>query len=74
MDRLRTNHNGVFELQDHRFRPTLRLSTAPDHNAGEAAKRFLVLPSGMVRGALAILGIIATGPCLPRPRSAPRCA
>jgi len=27
MDKLRTNHKGVFELQDHRFRSVLRIST-----------------------------------------------
>ncbi|KAJ1493247.1 NO signaling/Golgi transport ligand-binding domain-containing protein [Baffinella frigidus] len=51
MDKLRTNHKGVFELQDH---------LAPEANAGEAAKRYLLLPCGMIRGALAALGILAT--------------
>lgn len=60
MDKLRTNHKGVFELQDHRFRAVLRVSAAPEANAGEAARRFLVLPCGMIRGALHALGIHAT--------------
>ena len=46
MDKLRTNHKGVFELQDHRFRSVLRISTVhntrartlvpPDRYAGHA--------------------------------------
>ncbi|EKX42759.1 trafficking protein particle complex subunit 6 [Guillardia theta CCMP2712] len=41
MDKLRTNHKGVFELQDHRFRALLRVSAVP-HSALWNDSRFSV--------------------------------
>mmetsp|Transcript_47479 Transcript_47479/g.148510 ORF Transcript_47479/g.148510 Transcript_47479/m.148510 type:complete len:86 (-) Transcript_47479:682-939(-) len=60
MDKLRTNHKGVFELQDHRFRALLRVSAGSQVNLSEAAKKYLILPCGMIRGSLSALGLEAT--------------
>mmetsp|Transcript_12857 Transcript_12857/g.30512 ORF Transcript_12857/g.30512 Transcript_12857/m.30512 type:complete len:164 (+) Transcript_12857:86-577(+) len=61
IDNLKTNHRGVFVLQDNRFRWLMRL--APDA-AGEAkqdvhklAQEYLAFPCGLVQGALCTLGV-----------------
>ncbi|GAA5961806.1 hypothetical protein JCM21900_003316 [Sporobolomyces salmonicolor] len=59
VDNLRTNHRGVYVLLDGRFAPLARVSGAE----GEVARwmRFaLAFPAGIIRGALANLGVTAT--------------
>ncbi|KAN0061481.1 hypothetical protein ACQY0O_006328 [Thecaphora frezii] len=58
VDNLRTNHRGVYVLQDNAFRPLSAMSTArgPQETAREM-KLFLSYPIGIVRGALAQLDV-----------------
>lgn len=60
VDNLKTNHRGVYVLTDNLFKPFSRMSTAPGVNAIPRAEPFLWFPCGVVRGALAALGINAT--------------
>ncbi|PWN93008.1 hypothetical protein FA10DRAFT_298450 [Acaromyces ingoldii] len=63
VDNLRTNHRGVYVLQDNHFRPLLRLSTTMAAGPGAlapATRLHLAYPSGVIRGALARLGVPAT--------------
>ncbi|GBF87775.1 trafficking particle complex subunit 6B [Raphidocelis subcapitata] len=67
VDNLKTNHRGIFVLQDHSFRWLLRLApTAPlaDGARAEAQARaaqpYLHLPCGIIRGALTHLGVNCT--------------
>ncbi|RKP12345.1 transport protein particle component, partial [Piptocephalis cylindrospora] len=61
VDNLRTNHRGVYVLQDNTFRWLSRASTGL--GGADAARRsqpFLWFPCGIIRGALANLGVAAT--------------
>ncbi|TKA79993.1 hypothetical protein B0A55_02103 [Friedmanniomyces simplex] len=66
IDNLKTNHRGVFVLTDNRFQPLSRMSV--DRRTGikgaeEAlarAQTFLYFPGGVIRGALAGLGVEVT--------------
>lgn len=63
IDNLKTNHRGVFVLTDARFEP-LRRASIPKSGGGDEEARaraapFLFFPAGVVRGALAGLGIDA---------------
>ncbi|OAA57892.1 bet3 family protein [Niveomyces insectorum RCEF 264] len=60
VDNLKTNHRGVYVLTDHSFRPFQRMSTEAGGQAVVRAQPFLWFPCGIVRGALAALGITAT--------------
>lgn len=60
IDNLKTNHRGVYVLTDHSFRPFARMSTEPGGNALLRAQPFLYFPCGIIRGALASMGINAT--------------
>ncbi|KAK4457439.1 trafficking protein particle complex subunit 6B [Cladorrhinum samala] len=60
VDNLKTNHRGVYVLTDNQFRPFSRMSTEPGGQAVLRAQPFLWLPCGIVRGALAAMGIQAT--------------
>ncbi|TAQ89817.1 hypothetical protein B7494_g1854 [Chlorociboria aeruginascens] len=64
IDNLKTNHRGVYVLTDNSFRPFARMSTeAGGHYPSEsnkANKQFLWFPCGVIRGALASMGINAT--------------
>lgn len=60
VDNLKTNHRGVYVLTDNLFRPFSRMSTAMGENAVPRAEPFLWFPCGIVRGALAAMGINAT--------------
>ncbi|ESZ94546.1 trafficking protein particle complex subunit 6B [Sclerotinia borealis F-4128] len=51
---------GVYVLTDHSFRPFARMSTEPGGNAVTRAQPFLYFPCGIIRGALASMGINAT--------------
>ncbi|KAH7308209.1 transport protein particle component-domain-containing protein [Stachybotrys elegans] len=60
IDNLKTNHRGVYVLTDNVFRPFSRMSTEAGGQAVVRAQPFLWFPCGIVRGALAALGIVAT--------------
>ncbi|KAK6621431.1 hypothetical protein RUM44_001238 [Polyplax serrata] len=55
IDNLRTNHQGVYVLQDNAFRYLVRLSSQKQYL--EVAPRFVAFTCGLVRGALSNLGI-----------------
>ncbi|CAB4036854.1 Hypothetical predicted protein [Paramuricea clavata] len=55
IDNLRTNHQGVFVLQDNRFRLLTQISDTEEFIV--PAAKYLSLPCGLIRGALANLGI-----------------
>ncbi|KAK7403193.1 hypothetical protein QQX98_011057 [Neonectria punicea] len=57
IDNLKTNHRGVYVLTDNAFRPFSRMSTEAGGQAIVRAQPFLWFPCGVVRGALAALGI-----------------
>ncbi|CZT21329.1 related to TRS33-TRAPP subunit of 33 kDa involved in targeting and fusion of ER to golgi transp [Ramularia collo-cygni] len=66
IDNLKTNHRGVFVLTDSRFQPLSRMSVdrRAGSKAGEEALRkaqtYLYFPCGVIRGALAGLGMEVT--------------
>ncbi|EFQ28642.1 transporter particle component [Colletotrichum graminicola] len=60
VDNLKTNHRGVYVLTDNSFKPFSRMSTEAGGQAVVRAQPFLWFPCGIVRGALAALGINAT--------------
>ncbi|XRB22647.1 trafficking protein particle complex subunit 6 [Pseudoscourfieldia marina] len=57
VDHLRTNHRGVFVLQDTSFR---NLRHVPQHANNDVANERLQIPTGMLQGALAALGVPPT--------------
>ncbi|KAG0054483.1 Trafficking protein particle complex subunit 33 [Gryganskiella cystojenkinii] len=70
IDNLKTNHRGVYVLQDNNFRWFTKM--AQDQNSAEAVKRvtpYLWFPCGILRGILSNLGItssvVAETPSLP---------
>ncbi len=58
MDKLQTNHRGVFVLTDSKFKWLERYSS-DDIVSKQAATRMLCIPCGILRGALANFGILA---------------
>lgn len=64
VDNLRTNHRGVYVLQDNVFKPLLRLSVPAGANTQQdlanITRMQLAMPSGIIRGALARLGVSST--------------
>ncbi|KAI2613106.1 transport protein particle component [Hypoxylon fragiforme] len=60
VDNLKTNHRGVYVLTDNAFRPLSRMSVDPGAHAVVRAQPFLWFPCGVIRGALAAMGIPAT--------------
>jgi hypothetical protein len=60
VDNLKTNHRGVYVLTDNAFRPFSRMSAEAGGQAVLRAQPFLWFPCGIVRGALAAMGITAT--------------
>ncbi|KAJ6145194.1 Trafficking protein particle complex subunit 6B [Penicillium chermesinum] len=60
IDNLKTNHRGVYVLTDSAFRPFARMSMAVRGEAISMAQAYLWFPCGVIRGALANLGIITT--------------
>jgi hypothetical protein len=66
IDNLKTNHRGVFVLTDARFQPISRMSVSRQGGpkavevALARAQTFLYFPCGVIRGALAGLGIEVT--------------
>ena len=62
IDKLQTNHRGVFVLKDHELR-WLRRLPSDDERARVAAIKLLAFPCGLIRGALNNLGIAAVVSC-----------
>ncbi|KXG51151.1 Transport protein particle (TRAPP) component [Penicillium griseofulvum] len=60
VDNLKTNHRGVYVLTDSTFRPFGRMSMAVRSEAISMAQAYLWFPCGIIRGALANLGINTT--------------
>ncbi|KAF9649048.1 transport protein particle component, partial [Thelephora ganbajun] len=72
VDNLRTNHRGVYVLQDNSFKPIARLSSWDGRqDAIKRAKVYVMMPAGIVRGALSRLGLI--GIVVPEINSLPQC-
>jgi len=60
IDNLKTNHRGVYVLQDNSFRWFFRMSTeAGGPDAAKRAISYLWFPCGLIRGALANLGVVS---------------
>ena len=59
IDKLQTNHRGVYVLQDYKFRWLRRFSAATDEATKREALKYLIMPCGIIRGALANLGVNA---------------
>ncbi|XP_041469259.1 trafficking protein particle complex subunit 6b-like [Lytechinus variegatus] len=55
VDNLRTNHQGVYVLQDNKFRLLTQMSSGKQYI--ESAPRYLAFPCGLIRGGLANLGV-----------------
>ncbi|XP_042569395.1 trafficking protein particle complex subunit 6b-like isoform X1 [Cyprinus carpio] len=55
IDNLRTNHQGIYVLQDNKFRLLTHLSAGKQYL--EHAPKFLAFTCGLVRGALSNLGV-----------------
>ncbi|KAL8914120.1 MAG: hypothetical protein Q9171_001236 [Xanthocarpia ochracea] len=60
IDNLKTNHRGVYVLTDNTFRPFARMSMTSSSEALARVQPFLWFPCGVIRGALASMGINAT--------------
>ncbi|KAF2669299.1 transport protein particle component [Microthyrium microscopicum] len=61
IDNLKTNHRGVYVLTDNSFRPLSKMSLEQGREGMMAqAQPFLYFPAGLIRGALASMGIVAT--------------
>lgn len=59
VDKLQTNHRGMYVLQDRAFKWLARHSAATDEDTRELARRALFFPCGLIRGALIGLGVEA---------------
>ncbi|CAI5734888.1 unnamed protein product [Hyaloperonospora brassicae] len=74
IDKLQTNHRGIFVVQDFRFRWLESISAATEQETREMALLFLVFPCGLIRGALANLGLTAiVNADVPDVRALPGC-
>ncbi|KAF8653436.1 hypothetical protein AX16_003944 [Volvariella volvacea WC 439] len=72
VDNLRTNHRGVYVLQDNSFKPIARLSSWEGKaDATRRARLYTAMPAGIIRGSLARLGINAT--VVPEVTTLPQC-
>ncbi|KAI5296208.1 Trafficking protein particle complex subunit 33 [Ascosphaera acerosa] len=60
IDNLKTNHRGVYVLTDHTFKPLIRMSTPSQAETVAQAQPYLWFPCGLIRGALAAMGIEST--------------
>ncbi|KNC87170.1 hypothetical protein SARC_00698 [Sphaeroforma arctica JP610] len=58
VDNLRTNHKGVYVLQDNKFQTFAPIANGTQYI--EQMSPFLAMPCGLIRGALAALGHTAT--------------
>ncbi|KAJ7505394.1 TRAPP complex subunit trs33 [Mycena galericulata] len=72
VDNLRTNHRGVYVLQDNSFKPVSRISSWEGRaDAIRRAKLYAAMPAGIIRGALSRLGFQTT--VSPEITSLPQC-
>jgi len=61
VDNLRTNHRGVYVLQDNQFKPITRISSFEGtQDALRRAKIYVAMPAGIIKGALARMGFQTT--------------
>ncbi|XP_033325581.1 trafficking protein particle complex subunit Trs33 [Megalopta genalis] len=60
IDNLRTNHHGVYILQDNSFRLLDKVGTNGNKQYLQESPRLLAFTCGLLRGSLANLGIIST--------------
>jgi len=61
VDNLRTNHRGVYVLQDNSFKPIARVSSWESRaDATKRARLYVAMPAGIIRGALLKLGLQGT--------------
>ncbi|KAI0367457.1 transport protein particle component [Pilatotrama ljubarskyi] len=72
VDNLRTNHRGVYVLQDNSFKPLTRLSGWEGRAESlRKSKVYVAMPAGIIRGALARLGFQAV--VVPEVTNLPQC-
>ncbi|EPQ61240.1 transport protein particle TRAPP component [Gloeophyllum trabeum ATCC 11539] len=72
VDNLRTNHRGVYVLQDNSFKPISRISSWEGRaDATKRARMYVAMPAGIIKGALSRLGLQAT--VVPEITSLPQC-
>ncbi|OCH94169.1 transport protein particle component [Obba rivulosa] len=72
VDNLRTNHRGVYVLQDNAFKPITRISGWEGRaNSLRKAKLYVAMPAGIIKGALHRLGYQAA--VVPEITSLPQC-
>lgn len=72
VDNLRTNHRGVYVLQDNAFKPIARISSWEGRQeALKRAKLYVALPAGIIRGALSRIG--SQGTVVPEITTLPQC-
>ncbi|KAF9444454.1 TRAPP complex subunit trs33 [Macrolepiota fuliginosa MF-IS2] len=72
VDNLRTNHRGIYVLQDNQFKPITRLSSWEGRaEAIRRAKIYSAMPAGIIKGALSRLGYNST--VAPEITSLPQC-
>ncbi|KAG2748601.1 transport protein particle component [Suillus brevipes Sb2] len=72
VDNLRTNHRGVYVLQDNAFKPIARISSWEGRQeALKRAKLYVSLPAGIIRGALSRIGF--QGTVVPEITTLPQC-
>ncbi|KAL4064756.1 NO signaling/Golgi transport ligand-binding domain-containing protein [Scleroderma yunnanense] len=72
VDNLRTNHRGVFVLQDNTFKPLTRISSWEGRaETLKRAKLYVAFPAGIIRGALSRMGL--HGSVTPEITSPPHC-
>jgi len=60
IDKLQTNHRGVFVIRDNNFKLTSRHSSKSDVAAKQSQLKYIKFPCGLIRGALANLGYAAS--------------
>jgi hypothetical protein len=60
VDKLQTNHRGVFVLKDFGFKWTAQHSGKSDVASKQLQLKYLKFPSGLLRGALKALGFDAS--------------
>ncbi|KAH9947371.1 NO signaling/Golgi transport ligand-binding domain-containing protein [Amylocystis lapponica] len=73
VDNLRTNHRGIYVLQDNAFKPIARISGWEGRaDAQRRAKLYVAMPAGIIRGALHRLGFHGAA-VVPEITSLPQC-
>ncbi|KAF8306905.1 transport protein particle component [Clavulina sp. PMI_390] len=72
VDNLRTNHRGVYVLQDNSFKPLLRISSPQGSpETLRLSRMYLAYPAGLIKGALMRLGL--PGTVVPEVTTLPQC-